>query len=249
MWTGFIVARDKKSWRVFVSMAMNSLDKMRVISCLAVKLLASVCEPCFLEWDNRYMAKRTNLLYFCCAVAPILRFLAPFSHSFPNICSQTTSLCVRPSDGWPSFILSRRRRRITVLSVFLDTRTQSWGFHILIFRQVVMTKMHCGILQSLQTNIESEHQIIRYPIPFISFPVYFSLIRETFCTVQAEIVKSSWTKNENAYCLACDAVYIDRHVPCFGWMYYFHVSRILDAEAADSSKPLVLMYQTTRSHT
>jgi hypothetical protein len=187
MWTGFVVARDKKSWQAFVSTAMNFLDKMRVISCLAVKLLVSACEPCSLEWDNRYMAKRTNLLHFCYAVAPILQFLFPFSRCFPNICSQTTSLCVRPSDGWPSFILSRRRRRITVLSAFLDTRTQSWGFHILIFRQAVMTKMLRGILQSLQTNIEPQHQIIKYPLPFISCPVYFPPIKKTFCAVQAEI--------------------------------------------------------------
>ena len=49
MWNGFIVAQDKKSWRVFVSMAMNSLDKMRIISCVAVKLLASACGFCSLE--------------------------------------------------------------------------------------------------------------------------------------------------------------------------------------------------------
>ena len=49
MWTGFIVAQDKKSWRAFVSVAMNFLDKMQVISSLAVKLLVSACGPCSLE--------------------------------------------------------------------------------------------------------------------------------------------------------------------------------------------------------
>ena len=177
-----IVAQDKKWWRNFISMAMNSLDKMRVISCPAVQLLASACEPCSLEWYNRYVAKRTNFLCLYCVFSPN----SPDSSFYFHKRSPTSALCVLlPSDGWSCLILSWKTRRITSWACFLDTTTCTSDVHILIFRQAIMTKMLRGILQSLQTNNETRHQIISYPVLSTAFPVpvYSSLITETFCAV------------------------------------------------------------------
>jgi len=128
------------------------------------------------------MDKRTNPLYFYCAVAPNLRFLAPFSHCFPNICSQTTLVCVT-AVGWLTMFRTQPETQNYGLGCVPSHQNTKFGVYILICRQAVMIKMFRAILQSLQKNIESRHQIISYPLPFISLPVYSSLIRETFCAV------------------------------------------------------------------
>lgn len=170
-----IVAQDKNSWRNFVSMAMNTLDKMRVISCPAVQLPASACEPCSLEWDNRYVAKRTNFLYLYCVISPN----SPVPRSiFTNVPPHICSLCVT-SVGWLIMFHTQLKETQTyVLDVFLDRITWTSDVHTLIFRHAIMTKMLRGILQSLQTNNETRHQIISYPVPSTSLPlpVYSSLI-------------------------------------------------------------------------
>jgi hypothetical protein len=103
-----------------------------------------------------------------------------FHNVSPNICSQTTSVTVTAVGWLTNFHTQQKETQIYGLECVPRKENTKFGVHILICRQAVMTKMLRGILQSPQTNIDLQHQIISNPLPSLSFPVYSSLIRETF---------------------------------------------------------------------
>jgi hypothetical protein len=96
---------------------------------------------------------------------------------------KVTSICVTAVGWLTKFHNQQKETQNYGLGCVLRQENAKFGVHILNCKQAVTTKMLRGILQSLQTNIETQHQIISYPLPSISLPVYSSLIRVTFCAV------------------------------------------------------------------